>query len=165
MLTKQKTLLGRVPRWRAAGELLCHIACGLRFYGNGVSFWVVSGQSPCAACTSGSGSFLVACAPLSQDGVQHQRSWEVGCLLPLIGPSQILPVSLQGSTLFLIRASYCETTQASSYYHAGPRLSVSVSGPSNTMDNSKINDEELQSSEPFHCTIAKSGLKIKSSLQ
>ena len=97
MLTKQKTLLGRVPRWRAAGELLCHIACGLRFYGNGVSFWVVSGQSPCAACTSGSGSFLVACAPLSQDGVQHQRSWEVGCLLPLIGPSQILPVSLQAA--------------------------------------------------------------------
>ena len=31
------------------------------------------------------------------------RILEVACLLPPIGPSQILPVSLQGSTLILIR--------------------------------------------------------------
>ena len=34
----------------------------------------------------------------SQDGFQRQGSWEVGQLLPPGGPSQILPVSLQGST-------------------------------------------------------------------
>ena len=39
----------------------------------------------------------------------------VGRLLPPIGPSQVLLVSLQGSTTFLIRASCCETTHASSY--------------------------------------------------
>ena len=51
----------------------------------------------------------MACAPLSQGGFQHQGSWEVGHLLPPIGLSAVLPVSLQGSTLFLVRASCCET--------------------------------------------------------
>ena len=35
-----------------------------------------------------------------------------GCLLPPMGPSHILLVSLQGCTLFLIRASSCETAHA-----------------------------------------------------
>ena len=71
----------------------------VRFYGNGAHFQVVSGQSSCLALPwSGSGSFLVAHAPLSQDGFQHQGSWEVGCLLPPVGPSLILLVSLQSST-------------------------------------------------------------------
>ena len=52
-------------------------------------------------------SFLVMCTLLSQG------SWED--LLPPIGPSQILLVSLQGSTVFLIRASCCETTHESNY--------------------------------------------------
>ena len=70
----------------AQGELLCHVACSLRFYGNGVSFRFVSGQLSCSApAWSGPGSFLVACASLSQDGFQRQGSWEVGCLLPPIG--------------------------------------------------------------------------------
>lgn len=67
MLTKQKTLLGRGaqvessrvkdPRRTAPLE-----ACSLKFSGNGVSFWVV-----CLVRTwSGSGSFLVSCASLSQ---------------------------------------------------------------------------------------------------
>ena len=39
----------RGPRERAAGqgppgELLCHVARGLRFHGDGINFWVVSGQ-------------------------------------------------------------------------------------------------------------------------
>ena len=51
VLTKQETLLERdaqaenrrvrQPRRR----LLCHVARNLGFYGDGVSFWVVSGQS------------------------------------------------------------------------------------------------------------------------
>ena len=36
----------------------------------------------------------------------------------------ILPVSLPGSTLFLIRVSCCETTHASSYYHDWLRWAV-----------------------------------------
>ena len=72
LLTKQKTLLGRGPWQRAAGwgspgELLCHVAPSPWFYGNGVSFQVVPGQSSCLAHTwSGPGSFLVESAPLSQ---------------------------------------------------------------------------------------------------
>ena len=63
--------------------------------------------------------------PLSQDGFQPQGFWGVGHLLPSIVP---LPVSRQGSTMFLIRVSFCETTHASNYYHAWPRWAVSVNG-------------------------------------
>ena len=50
MLTKQEILLGRAPGWRAGGEgnlpeLLCHVARSLGFYGDGISFRVVFGQS------------------------------------------------------------------------------------------------------------------------
>ena len=69
----------------------------------------------------------MVCVPLSQDGFQHQGSWEVGHLLPPTGPSQILPVSLQGSTMFLIGAS-CETVHASGYCRAWPRWTASVNG-------------------------------------
>ena len=49
MLTKQEILLERAPGWRAVGsgnpgELLCHVAHSLRFYGDGISFPVVFGQ-------------------------------------------------------------------------------------------------------------------------
>ena len=46
-------------------------------------------------------------------------------LLPPVGPSQVLLVSLQGSTLFLIWASCCEIPHASAYYCAWPRCVVS----------------------------------------
>ena len=117
VLTKQKTLLGRVPGWRAAGwgnpgGLLYHAAPSLRFYGTEVSFQVDSGQLSCLAqIWSGSGSFLVAHGPLSQDGFQGQGFWEVGHLLPPTSLSQMLLVCLQG----LIRASWCETTPANHY--------------------------------------------------
>ena len=59
------------------------MAHSLRFYGNGVSFWVVSGHLSYLAHTwSGPGSFLVARVPLNQDGFQHQGCWDVGCLPP-----------------------------------------------------------------------------------
>lgn len=47
----------------------------------------------------------------------------------LLAPSQVLLVSLQGSTTFLSRASCCETVHARAYYCAWPRWAVSVSGP------------------------------------
>ena len=35
----------RVIRWGNPGEQLCHMACSLRFYGDGISFQVVCSQS------------------------------------------------------------------------------------------------------------------------
>lgn len=86
MLTKQETLLGkgalegssrvREPR-RTALQV---VAVSGWFYG--VSFPVVSEQSSCLAhIWSGSGSFLLAHAPLSEDRSQHQGSREVGGLV------------------------------------------------------------------------------------
>ena len=50
MLTNQETLLGRGAQAQSSreenpGELLCHVARSLGFYADGISFWVVSGQS------------------------------------------------------------------------------------------------------------------------
>ena len=103
----------------------------LWFYGNG-------GELPLANCFAWPITDLTqgllgdTRAPLSQDIFQHQGSWEVGSLLPLIGSSHLLLVSLQVSTWvpeFLIRASCCETTPASSYCLAWPQWADScVSG-------------------------------------
>ena len=76
MLTKQEILLGKgtrveSSRVREPGEQLCYIACSLRFYGHGISFWVAFSQ------TSDSESFLVVHALFSQDGCQRERFWEV----------------------------------------------------------------------------------------
>ena len=87
--------------------------------------WPVILTSPCLVC--GSGPLLGAYAPLSQDGFQNQGSWEVGCLVSPIGLSHVLLVSLQGSTVFLIRDSCYETTQWRGYCCAWPRWTVSVS--------------------------------------
>ena len=64
-----------MPGRKAVGEgnpggLLCHVAHSLGFYGEGISFWVVSDQSD-------SGSFLVAHALLKQDGCQREGFWEM----------------------------------------------------------------------------------------
>lgn len=62
---------------------------------------VVSGLSLARRLAwSGSGSSLVVWAPLSPEGFQHRGSWDVDCLFPRIGPSHILLVSLQSSTMF-----------------------------------------------------------------
>ena len=50
VLTKQEILLGKGARVesrraREPGELLCHLACSLWFYGDGISFQVVFSQS------------------------------------------------------------------------------------------------------------------------
>lgn len=101
----------------------------LRLYGNGLDSglylanhlaWPVVGLAQ--------GPFLVTCTPLGQDGSQHLGSCEIDHLLCPIGPSQNLLVSLQVSMIFLIRASYWETTHASGYYLAWSRWAVSVNG-------------------------------------
>ena len=76
MLTKQGTLLGRGTRAERSrvgnpGELLSHVAHSFRFYGDGISFRVVSGQ------LFWPGSFLVVQALLSQGECQQEGFWEV----------------------------------------------------------------------------------------
>ena len=116
MLTNQRTSLGRGP---SPSRKNC-----LKFYWNGVSNRVVSGQSSCSACTwSGSGSSLVAGTSLSQDGFHRQGFWEVGVSSLLLAPPKF------SRFVFLIRASCCETTHASSYYLAWSRWAASVNGP------------------------------------
>lgn len=72
------------------------MARSLRLYGGGLSFRVVSGQSSCLAhIWSDSGSFLITCASLSQDGFQQEGFWEAGRTYrlespPLFGPALIL---------------------------------------------------------------------------
>ena len=96
MPTEQETLLGKGPLVEGTQE-------------NCSATWL-----RISSCTGMGVIFGGACALLSQDGFQHQGSWEVGRLLLPTGPSQIL--SLQGSTQFLLRASCCETAHGSSYY-------------------------------------------------
>ena len=84
VLIKQKILLGRgtraeSSRVREPRRTALHAAPSLGFYGNGVSFRVVSGQSSCLARSwSDSGSFPVARASLSQDGssVMVSGGWQ-----------------------------------------------------------------------------------------
>ena len=50
VLMKQETLVGKGTweeshRVKEPGELLYHVARGLRFYGDGIRFWVVLSQS------------------------------------------------------------------------------------------------------------------------
>ena len=86
-LTKQKTLQGRGAQVEMSKVRDPSSATWLtvRFYG--FSFQVASGQSSCSAhIWSGSGSFLVVRASLSQGGFQHQGSWGVGVPSLLLAP-------------------------------------------------------------------------------
>ena len=56
------------------------MACSLGFYGDGISFWVVSGQSFWHR------SFLVVNASLNQDEFQQEGSWKVGSTYRLASP-------------------------------------------------------------------------------
>ena len=81
-LTKQGISLGRGTQAESSrgnpGELLCHVARSLGFYGDGVSFWVVS--------ETDSGSLLVVHALFTQVGFQRGGFWEVGRTYGLVSP-------------------------------------------------------------------------------
>ena len=127
----------RTPRWRAVGEgnpgeLLCHVACSLRFHGDGISFWVVFSQSFWLRVLPG-GTHLG-----TPDGTYHQPRW-----MPegrILGGGQTGGVSFWAflnfsgwwrliSSLFLTRTSCPKTTHANGYYGAWPGWVVSVSVP------------------------------------
>ena len=104
VLTKQEILLGKGARAESRregnpGELLCHMAHSLRFYGDGISFWVVFSQ------WSDSESFLVVHTLLNQDECQWEGFWElVGRVVSpfdiswslLVGGGLLVPCSLPG---------------------------------------------------------------------
>ena len=73
---QNKRLLERGTGWREGRwgnpGLLCHMARSLWFYGDGVTFWVVSGPSPWFRVLPGGATSL------SQDGCQQRGFWEVG---------------------------------------------------------------------------------------
>ena len=122
VLTKQETLLGRgTPGGEQQGK---------------------GTQKNCSATRLAVSSFtrmgLVSGLPLANPqpfGPAQGPSWwhmhlsakedsnvrEIGCLLLPAGLSQILLVSLQGSSMFLTRASSSETAHASGYCGAWPR--------------------------------------------
>ena len=118
----------RAPRWRAGGkgnpgEPLCHVACSLGFYGDGISFWVVFSQPFWLRVLPG-GACLV------------QPRW-----MPerrILGGGRTCGVSFWPflnssgwwwliSSVFLTRTSCPKTTHANGYYGAWPGWAVSVS--------------------------------------
>ena len=65
VLMKQKTLFGRgawaeSSKVREPRRILCHVACSLRWYGNGISFrWSLGNYPARVQSWWGSGAFLV----------------------------------------------------------------------------------------------------------
>ena len=123
VLTKQEALLGRGSQLRNPGELLCHMACNLQFYGDEISFWVVFGQSlwlrvlPGGACIAQS-RWIPARRTLG-DG----RTRGV-CFWPFLSASGWWWLV---SAVFLTRTSCHKITLANGYYGSWPGWVVSVS--------------------------------------
>ena len=118
----------RAPGWKAVGsgdqgEQLCHVACSLRFYGGGISFWVVFSQSFWLRALPG-GAHLVQSRWMPERRILG-GGWTCGVSF---GP---VPNSSGWwwfiCSLFLSRTSCCKTTHANGYYGSWPRWAVSVS--------------------------------------
>ena len=99
------------------------MACSLGFYGDGISFRVVFGQS------SNSESILVAHESLRQDGCWREGFWEVD--RHVVSPFDLSPNSSGWwwliSSVFLIRIFCHKTTHANGYSGAWPGWAVSIS--------------------------------------
>ena len=126
VLTKQEILLGRGTQGETAGrgnlELLWSLPQSLRFYGNAL----MSGLSPSNHLAW---PFLVwlrvllggtnTCQPRWLPAPRMLGGWWSPPSYWPLSPSILL--SLQGSAMFLTRASCSETTHASGYHRAWPR--------------------------------------------
>ena len=102
--------------WGDPGELLCHVSCSLQFYGDGISFWMVFGQSFWLRVFPGG-------APIVQPGWMPARR--------IVGGGQTRGVSFWHfpnssswwwliSSVFPTRISCRKTTHANGYYGAWP---------------------------------------------
>ena len=110
------------------------MAHSLRFYGDGVSFQVVSGQASCLAHRLTQGPSWWHTPSLSQDGSQREGFWEAGRLCPLLAPPKSSRLVFTSSTMFFFRTSCCETPQARGYHRAWPRQVVLVKGSLTTRE-------------------------------
>ena len=140
VLAKQKILLGWGPQEESSSvreprrtALPCQ-ACSFRFYGNRISFlgcpWPVILHMP--KFDPHSESFLVVRASHRQDGFlkvfrRLARQIMDQCFLLPFGPPEFSRLVLLTALCFLSSLSCCDTTHASSYYHAWPRQAVLVS--------------------------------------
>ena len=108
------------------------MAHSLGFYGDEVSFWVVSGQLACLAHSLTQvlpgGSHLLA---KMDSSVRILGGWQdvlwAGSSSVLLASPEFFQLVFSGSAVLFIGNSWCETTQASSYYHVWSRWAVSVS--------------------------------------
>ena len=128
VLTNKRFYWEVVPGWKAAGwgnlgELLCHVACSLGFYGDRIGFWVVFGQS-----------FWLRVLP---GGTCIAQPWWMPARR-ILGDSQTCGISFWPfpnssgfwwliSSVFLTRTSCHKITHANVYYGAWPGWAVSVS--------------------------------------
>ena len=117
----------RAPRWRAVwwgnpGEHLCHMACSLRFYGDGISFWVVFCQSFLLRVLSGSAS-LVQPRWMPERILGGDRSCGVS-FWPFLNSSSWWRLI---SSEFLSRTSCHKTIHKNGYCGAWPGWEVSIS--------------------------------------
>ena len=114
----------RAGRWGNPGELLCHVARSLRFYGDGISFRVVSGQS-----------FWFRVLP---DGARIARPrWMP--VRRILGGGRTHGISFWPfpnssgwwwlvSSVFFTRTSCCKITYVSAYHCVWPGRVVSITG-------------------------------------
>ena len=117
----------RAPGWRTVGwgnpgEQLCHMACGLGFYGDGISFWVVFSQLFWLKVHPG-GAHLVQPRWMPErilggDQTCGVFSW------PFLNSSGWWRLI---SSVFLTRTSCHKTTHGNDYYGVWPGWAVSIS--------------------------------------
>ena len=113
----------RAGGWGNPGELLCHMACSLGFYGDGISFWVVFRQSFWLRVLPG-GARLVQPRWMPERRILG-GGWTHGVTFwPFLNsPCWWWLIS----SVFLTRTSCLKTAHANGYYDAWPGWAVSVS--------------------------------------
>ena len=128
VLTKKRFYWEGVPRqkpvgWENPGKLLCHMACSLGLYGDGVSFWVVSDQSFWLRVLPGGAGiaqprWMPARRILGGGQTRGVVFW------PFLNTSSWWWLI---NSVLLTRTSCHKTTHANGYYGAWPSWGVSVS--------------------------------------
>ena len=127
LVTKQKTLLGRGTkeesrRERESRKPLCHMAYSLRFYGSGLvsRFSLANCPAwPLLGLAQGPSWWHMHLSAKMDSSVKNSGRLVVSFFL--LAPLKISQLVFRGSTTFLIGASCCEKTHASSYYCIWPR--------------------------------------------
>ena len=128
MLTKQEILLGKGTQVESSrqgnpGELLCCMARSLGFYGDGISFRVVFGQSFQFRVFPGGARITQPRWMLARGILGSGRTGRVSSR-PFLNSSGWWWLI---RSVFLIRISCHKTTHANVYYGAWPGWAVSVS--------------------------------------